>query len=90
MDQCKTVDFRDQMEAVKNACEVDHSGSTTLKNVHLMVCTSWVLNLFQFVFFQRFASQHFDGGSGSELVRLESDGPPKDGSPHLLVIEVNR
>jgi hypothetical protein len=46
MDQCKTVEFRDQMEAVKNDCEVNHSGSTTWKNVYLMVCTSWVLNQF--------------------------------------------
>ena len=42
MDQCKTVEFREQMEAVKNTCEVDHSGSTTLKDVYLLVCTSWV------------------------------------------------
>ena len=41
-------------------------------------------------FLQRFAGIHFDQGEGCELLRLESDGPPKTSSPHILAIEPNR
>ena len=40
--------------------------------------------------FQRFACQYFDKGSGAELVRLQSDGQPTSGSPHIFAEEINR
>ena len=67
MDQCKTVEFRDQMEAVKNACEVDHSGSTTLKNVYLLVCTSRVKTYFSFSFSRDLPAYILMGGLGLNL-----------------------
>ena len=39
---------------------------------------------------QRAAVQHFEKGSGEELIRLDSDGPPKSGSPHIYAEKVHR
>ena len=37
--QVKTVEFADKMATVQEMCHVNHSGSTTLKEIHLMVAT---------------------------------------------------
>eukprot|EP00092_Neocalanus_flemingeri_P087963 GFUD01111089.1.p1 GENE.GFUD01111089.1~~GFUD01111089.1.p1 ORF type:complete len:578 (+),score=143.83 GFUD01111089.1:34-1767(+) len=73
-DQVKTVEFREEFEKIEQVCQVEHNGSYTLKFIHLL----------------RFSCMHFDGGTGAELVRVESDGPPKTASPHIFAIEVNK
>ena len=37
IDQCKTVTFRDQMDAIETTIQLEKSGSLTLKYIHLLV-----------------------------------------------------
>ena len=38
---------------------------------------------------QRMAGDHFDK-DGSALVRIQSDGPPKTASPHILAVRIGK
>ena len=38
-DQCKTVEFREKMENIETVCQVEKSGSSTLKEIYLLVFT---------------------------------------------------
>jgi hypothetical protein len=37
-DQVKTVEFKDHFENIERICQVDNNGSSTLKDIHLLVC----------------------------------------------------
>ena len=89
IDQCKTVTFRDQMDAIETTIQLEKSGSLTLKYIHLLV-SQISLKDYPSIKFQRFAGIHLDEGKGPQLVRLESDGAPDHSSPHILAIETNK
>ena len=36
-DQCRLVEYRDQMEAVEATCQLENNGSETLKYIHILV-----------------------------------------------------
>ena len=85
-DQDQTVEFKESLASVEETCLVEHNGSTTWKEIFLLVrnvCSISVL----IVSLQRSFAKHFDG-SLSELLRMEADGEPHpSGSPHLYVVE---
>ena len=74
VNQCKTLEFHDEMETIKKACHIEHAGAQTLKYIHLL----------------RFAVKQLDGGEGSELIRIDDDGPSSSSCPHIQSIEVNK
>ena len=37
IDQCKIVEFRDEMDAIETTIQLEKSGSLTLKYIHLLV-----------------------------------------------------
>ena len=79
------------MDTVAEVCQLDKNGSETLKFIHLLVGFYFIFSMYIDVLsFQRFAGVHFDQGEGFEFMRLESDGPPKTSSPHILAIEPSR
>ena len=51
-DQFKSVEFKDTMENVEDVCHLEHHGSTTLKEIQLLVNTSdsLIIGLYQHVF----------------------------------------
>ena len=48
IDQNKTVEFVDMMANIPNMCHVNHSGSFTLKEIHLLVATLCAILLLLF------------------------------------------
>ena len=36
-DQCKSVEFQGELENIEERCQTENSGSTTLKEIHLLV-----------------------------------------------------
>ena len=89
-DQCSSVKFQDSMANIEEVCLLENSGSSTWKEIHLLVCISGPLTQEHFCLLQRFACGHFDQSNGADLVRLDSDGSPKTGSPHIFAIEVTK
>ena len=91
MDQITTVQFKDDMEEIARICQVENDGCQTLKSIHLLVSkkSDWDIYLPKLIF-QRALVQHFDKGSGEELIRLDTDGAPKSGSPHIYAEKVNK
>ena len=82
------MDFFELMEEVESTCLLENQGSTTLKDIHLMVV---YLIFFQlFFFFEREAGKYMDQGCGFEFIRLEEDGPSQEASPHIYAIKVNK
>ena len=91
VDQCKSVEFRDKMESIEEDCDIENSGSSTLKEIHLLVKKRALqFKRTLYCVLQRFATEFYDG-SLKELLRIEGDGPPDEsGSPHIYAIEVER
>lgn len=44
-DQCKSVEFQGELENIEERCQTENSGSTTLKEIHLLVHFVVILNL---------------------------------------------
>ena len=78
------------MANIEEVCEVENNGSSTLKDIHLLVCRNVPIYSEIFLLLQRFACGHFDKSNGADLVRLDSDAPPTTGSPHIYAIEVTK
>ena len=76
------------MEEVESICLLENQGSTTLKDIHLMVV---YLIFYQLYFFlKREAGKCMDHGCTFEFIRLEEDGPSQEASPHIYAVKVNK
>ena len=73
-DQFKTVEFLEQLEDIERKCEVEYSGSTTLKDIYIL----------------KASCKHLYDGTGAELIRVEDDGPPQSPAPHIYAVDVGR
>ena len=70
----QTLEFMQNMENVELVCEMELNGSRTFKDIHLL----------------RLACSHFDKTDGSDIIRIESDGPCVTSSPHLVSVRVDK
>lgn len=87
----KSVEFQSQLQEVSLVCEVEYSGSTTLRDIHIIV--SNIIEYYYLnwnIWWQRKAVEYWDKGDGYDLLRLESDVGSVKSSPHLFAIMVDR
>ena len=80
-----TLEFSEKMLKVKEDCDLLFKGSQVHKFVHLLVIIFAFTKIYQLYYpvFKREAGDHFDG-EGSTFMRIETDGNPKDSSPHIF------
>ena len=79
-----TLEFSEKMLKVKEDCDLLFKGSQVHKFVHLLVIILHSLKCYQiYPVCKREAGDHFDF-DGSSFMRTESDGNPKDSSPHIF------
>ena len=85
------VEFTDKHEAVEEDCSLEFTGSLTHKYIYILVndSSNVLCSLLVCINFQRWAGDSFDT-DGSDFMRIESDGPPKSPSPHVLAVKVGK
>jgi hypothetical protein len=82
-----TLDFTDTLCKIKEDCALVFDGSSVHKYIHILVNddrNKWTY--IDFSFLKRLAGDHFDG-DGSSFMRIQSDGDPKDSSPHIFAVK---
>ena len=84
-----SVELCEKIEKIKEECSLEFGGCKVHKFIWLMVMMI-ILNVnVNFDMLQRMAGDHFDK-DGSALVRIQSDGPPKTASPHILAVRIGQ
>ena len=85
-----SIDTRKSLRDMKLVCDLEMQGSTTLRDLYLLVCLYLIFLVYSIICPQRLASEHFDKGGNKWLIRHQDDDESvQDSSPHILAIRSN-
>lgn len=94
----QTVEHKKQMQDMDLVCKIEFNGSTTMKDIHILVYIASRNFQMIFVIFQLLAAETFDKKSPGKFMRLvdnsgaagAGDEEPADSSPHIVAELVDK
>ena len=93
LDMDKSIELKKELTDIDTVCQLEFSGSTTLKDLHILVTIKNVHIIYYINNLKKLACEHFDGGSNFMRVigpKSVADLPAEDSSPHLTVTLVEK